>query len=141
MLIPQLLPNKIVAQLLILPIGRLWARTVPNINFFGAPLNPGPFSIKEHVLATIMASVGSGSAYATDIVAVQRVYYNQNYNFGCTSVQQVYDIPKQNHPCRSMDACYVHPTHRFLNRGHLPPLSGQPTFYEYVRISSKTIDS
>lgn len=29
-----------------------------------------------------MASVGSGSAYATDIVAVQRVYYNQTYNFG-----------------------------------------------------------
>ncbi len=29
-----------------------------------------------------MASVGATSAYATDIVAVQRVYYNQNYNFG-----------------------------------------------------------
>jgi len=29
--------------------------------------------------------VGSGSAYATDIVAVQKVYYNQNYNFGCRS--------------------------------------------------------
>ncbi|KAG7439560.1 uncharacterized protein BT62DRAFT_1013784 [Guyanagaster necrorhizus] len=29
-----------------------------------------------------MASVSSGSAYATDIVAVQWVYYNQTYNFG-----------------------------------------------------------
>jgi hypothetical protein len=29
-----------------------------------------------------MASVGAGSAYATDIVAVQRVYYNQTYSFG-----------------------------------------------------------
>ena len=28
-----------------------------------------------------MASVGAGSAYATDIIAVQRVYYNQVYNF------------------------------------------------------------
>lgn len=28
-----------------------------------------------------MANVGSGSAYATDIVAVQRVYYNQIWNF------------------------------------------------------------
>ena len=28
-----------------------------------------------------MATVASGSAYATDIVAVQRVYYNQTYNF------------------------------------------------------------
>src|SRR6266545_5646227 len=70
--------EKIVAQLLIFPIGRLWARVMPNVKIFGAPLNPGLFSIKEHVLATIMASVGAGSAYATDIVAVQRVFYNQN---------------------------------------------------------------
>jgi hypothetical protein len=28
------------------------------------------------------AGVGAGSAYATDIVAVQRVYYDQTYNFG-----------------------------------------------------------
>jgi hypothetical protein len=46
-------------------------------------LNPGPFTVKEHVLITIMASVGSGSAYATDIIAVQRVYYNQVFNFSC----------------------------------------------------------
>ena len=49
---------------------------------FGVQLNPGRFSIKEHVIITIMAGVGAGSAYATDIVAVQRVYYNQTYNFG-----------------------------------------------------------
>ena len=29
------------------------------------------------------ATVGIGSAYATDIIAVQRVYYNQVYNFSC----------------------------------------------------------
>lgn len=28
-----------------------------------------------------MANVGAGSAYASDIVAVQRVYYNQAWNF------------------------------------------------------------
>ncbi|KAH6903907.1 OPT oligopeptide transporter [Coprinopsis sp. MPI-PUGE-AT-0042] len=71
----------IVAQLLIFPMGRLWAKVVPNVKIFGGHLNPGPFSIKEHVLATIMSIVGAYSAYATDIVAVQRVYYNQNYNF------------------------------------------------------------
>lgn len=32
-----------------------------------------------------MGGVGVLSAYATDIIAVQRVYYNQNYNFGCES--------------------------------------------------------
>jgi hypothetical protein len=73
----------------------------------GISLNPGPFSIKEHVIITIMAGVGYGSAYAvspllstfdlvpffvvciddrndpsqTDIVAVQRVYYHQTYSF------------------------------------------------------------
>jgi len=64
-------------------MGRLWARVVPNVKVLGVELNPGPFTIKEHVLATIMATVGSGSAYATDIIAVQRVYYNQTYNFSC----------------------------------------------------------
>lgn len=43
---------------------RLWARFVPQIKIFGLSLNPGPFTIKEHVIITIMANVGSGSAYA-----------------------------------------------------------------------------
>ncbi|KAG0691921.1 OPT oligopeptide transporter [Suillus ampliporus] len=71
----------IVAQLLSFPMGRLWAAVVPNISVFGARLNQGPFTIKEHVLITIMATVGWQSAYATDIIAVQRVFYGQTYNF------------------------------------------------------------
>ncbi|KAK7065013.1 sexual differentiation process protein isp4 [Favolaschia claudopus] len=71
----------IVAQLLSFPCGRAAAAYLPNWRVFGVSLNPGPFTVKEHVLITIMASVGAGSAYATDIVAVQRVYYNQTYNF------------------------------------------------------------
>ncbi|EGO19602.1 hypothetical protein SERLADRAFT_453552 [Serpula lacrymans var. lacrymans S7.9] len=71
----------IVAQLLSFPIGRFWAAYLPQVQIFGVSLNPGPFTIKEHVLITIMASVGAQSAYATDVIAVQRVYYNQYYNF------------------------------------------------------------
>ncbi|KAF7301839.1 OPT oligopeptide transporter [Mycena indigotica] len=78
---PSITVTGIIAQLLSLPVGRLWARIVPNVTVFGVALNPGPFNIKEHVLITIMATVGAGSAYATDIVAVQRVFYNQTYNF------------------------------------------------------------
>ncbi|KAI0739693.1 OPT oligopeptide transporter [Daedaleopsis nitida] len=78
---PSVTINSIVAQLLSFPIGRLWARVVPNVKIFGIAINPGPFTLKEHVLITIMATVGYQSAYATDIVAVQRVYYNQIYNF------------------------------------------------------------
>lgn len=58
-------------------MGRAWARFFPRVKIFGVSINPGPFTVKEHVLITIMASVGAGSAYATDIVAVQRVFYSQ----------------------------------------------------------------
>ncbi|OBZ67243.1 Sexual differentiation process protein isp4 [Grifola frondosa] len=79
---PSVTVSGIVAQLISFPIGRAWARFMPKVKIFGIALNPGPFNVKEHVLITIMASVGAGSAYATDIVAVQRVYYNQIYSFG-----------------------------------------------------------
>ncbi|KAH7922249.1 small oligopeptide transporter [Leucogyrophana mollusca] len=78
---PSVTISSIAAQLLSFPVGRAWAKVVPNWRVFGVQLNPGPFAIKEHVLVTIMATVGAYSAYATDIVAVQRVYYNQMYNF------------------------------------------------------------
>ncbi|KAG9312692.1 OPT oligopeptide transporter protein-domain-containing protein [Chiua virens] len=78
---PSVSVSSYVAVLLSLPMGRVWAAIVPNWRIFGHSLNPGPFTIKEHVLLTIMATVGSGSAYATDIVAVQRVFYKQTYNF------------------------------------------------------------
>ena len=60
---PGLAPEE-VEQLVTYPLGCLWARTVPNYRIFGLSLNPGPFSIKEHVLITIMAAVGSETAYA-----------------------------------------------------------------------------
>ncbi|TDL15748.1 OPT oligopeptide transporter [Rickenella mellea] len=78
---PSVFIGNLVAQLLSFPVGRIWARVVPNYKIFGHQLNPGPFLVKEHVLATIMATVASGSAYATDIIAVQRVFYGQTYNF------------------------------------------------------------
>ncbi|KAF7334639.1 OPT oligopeptide transporter [Mycena venus] len=79
---PAVTVTSIVAQLLTFPLGRAWARLLPNVSILGVQLNPGPFTIKEHVIITIMAGVGAGSAYATDIVAVQRVYYDQTFNFG-----------------------------------------------------------
>ncbi|KAJ7596526.1 OPT oligopeptide transporter [Mycena floridula] len=71
----------IVAQLIAYPIGRAAAAYLPRCKIFGIEVNPGPFSIKEHVLITIMASVGSGSAYATGVLAVQKVYYKHSYSF------------------------------------------------------------
>ena len=43
------------AQLLAFPMGRVWARFAPRRPVFGVPLNPGPFTIKEHVRASHQA--------------------------------------------------------------------------------------
>ena len=43
------------------------ARICPRVTIFGYPLNPGPFTIKEHVVVTIMANVGAESAYAVRV--------------------------------------------------------------------------
>ncbi|KAI0794846.1 OPT oligopeptide transporter protein-domain-containing protein [Abortiporus biennis] len=78
---PTIVVSNLVAQLVSFPMGRAWARFMPRIRIFGISLNPGPFTIKEHVLLTIMAGVGYQSAYATEVIAVQRVYYDQPYGF------------------------------------------------------------
>jgi OPT family oligopeptide transporter len=44
-------------------------------------LNPGPFNVKEHVCITVMANVSVGGAYATDIIATQKYFYNQQLTF------------------------------------------------------------
>ncbi|KAJ3720197.1 OPT oligopeptide transporter [Lentinula guzmanii] len=76
---PSVEVTGIVAQLITYPIGRAAAAYLPHWKLFGLELNPGPFTIKEHVLIT--ATVGQASAYGTDIIAVQRVLYSQNYGF------------------------------------------------------------
>ncbi|EKM53153.1 uncharacterized protein PHACADRAFT_197581 [Phanerochaete carnosa HHB-10118-sp] len=78
---PTITVGQVVPLLVTFPIGRVLARIIPQWTLFGIHLNPGPFTIKEHVLVTVMAGVGATSAYATEIIAVQRVYYNQNFNF------------------------------------------------------------
>jgi hypothetical protein len=60
-------------MLLSLPICQAWARYLPNISFFGIPLNPGPFTIKEHVIITIMANVGAEPAYAVSVAPTWQI--------------------------------------------------------------------
>ncbi|CAA7266324.1 unnamed protein product [Cyclocybe aegerita] len=54
---PSITISGIVAQLVSFPIGRAFAAWLPNWKIFGVSINPGPFTVKEHVLITIMASV------------------------------------------------------------------------------------
>ena len=60
-------------MLLSLPICKAWARYLPNISFFGISLNPGPFTIKEHVIITIMASIGARAAYAVSVAPIWQI--------------------------------------------------------------------
>ncbi|KAK0599083.1 hypothetical protein LWI29_002191 [Acer saccharum] len=70
--------GSISAQILVLPIGKLMAATLPSKQIqvaftkWSFSLNPGPFNLKEHVLITIFASCG-----ARGISAVS----NQNPDF------------------------------------------------------------
>lgn len=76
------------AQVATLPIGRFMAKALPKTKFripgFGDrefSLNPGPFNMKEHVLISIFANVGSGTAYAIGIINIIRAFYHRNISF------------------------------------------------------------
>ncbi|KAF9960325.1 hypothetical protein BGZ72_007266 [Mortierella alpina] len=75
----------LVVQLISYPAGQFMARVLPSKTYrlfgFSFSLNPGPFNVKEHVLLTIMASCGAGTAYAVDIIVIQRVFYQQDFGF------------------------------------------------------------
>jgi len=74
-----------VVALISLPMGHFMAKVLPTRTFtlFGQSfsLNPGPFSIKEHILIGTMTAVNTNSAYAVDIVVLQRMYYNSHKPF------------------------------------------------------------
>ncbi|KAF9547798.1 hypothetical protein EC957_007744 [Mortierella hygrophila] len=74
-----------VVALLSLPMGHFMARVLPTRQFslFGwsFSLNPGPFSVKEHVLIGTMTACNTGTAYAVDIVILQKVFYHSDTPF------------------------------------------------------------
>jgi OPT family oligopeptide transporter len=75
----------ITAQLTCLPLGKALEKILPTTRFhtfgFVWSLNPGPFNIKGHVVITVMANLAANGAYATDIVATQKVFYGQQLSF------------------------------------------------------------
>ncbi|KAF9103886.1 hypothetical protein BGX29_002779 [Mortierella sp. GBA35] len=74
-----------VVALVSLPLGHMMAKFLPTteMNLFGwkFSLNPGPFSIKEHILIGTMTAVNTSTAYAVDIVILQHLYYNDKQPF------------------------------------------------------------
>ncbi|AAS50928.2 ABR156Wp [Eremothecium gossypii ATCC 10895] len=84
---PSMAVSTFVTSMLAWPLGRFWARWVPNVRIFGrfgGPfLNPGPFSLKEHALITVMGNIsfGGGAAYATDILLSMNMFYKRDYGW------------------------------------------------------------
>jgi hypothetical protein len=74
--------------LIIYPIGLICAKIVPAKKFrtFGIEwtLNPGPWTIKEHTVVTLMANVTTGYPYSTNALeALQaKPLYNHNMGWG-----------------------------------------------------------
>lgn len=68
--------------LVTLPLARWMAHALPDrtINLFGwrFQLNPGPFSVKEHVLIAVTVSSGATSAYASDIINIQELFFGEH---------------------------------------------------------------
>lgn len=68
--------------LVTLPLGRWLARMLPDreLSVMGwrLNLNPGPFSVKEHVLIAVTVSSGATSAYASDIINIQELFFGEH---------------------------------------------------------------
>ncbi|KAH7929731.1 OPT oligopeptide transporter [Leucogyrophana mollusca] len=64
-------------------IGFAMETFIPRRGFFRY-LNPGPFNKKENAFVIIMASAAANSALGTEVLAVQRLYYNITPNAGAS---------------------------------------------------------
>ncbi|KAJ2783838.1 hypothetical protein GGI15_002443 [Coemansia interrupta] len=75
-----------VVQLLSLPAGWIMSQVLPKHTFntfgFRWSLNPGPFSVKEHVLISIFANASTGTTYALDIIVARKFWIGPPLTFG-----------------------------------------------------------
>jgi hypothetical protein len=56
-------------------LGIAWETFLPQRGYFRY-INPGPFNKKENAFIVIMASAAANAALGTEVLAVQRLYYN-----------------------------------------------------------------
>lgn len=79
----QLYVSSVSAQIIVLPLGKLMAATLPSKPIYipftkwSFSLNPGPFNLKEHVLITIFANSGANGVYALHIVTSVKAFYHK----------------------------------------------------------------
>lgn len=78
--------SSVCAQIVTLPLGKLMAATLPKKVFhvpmtnWSFSLNPGPFTLKEHVLITIFANAGAAGPYAVNIITIVKAFYGRGIN-------------------------------------------------------------
>jgi len=77
---PSIFLSDLVILIISLPLGKAFA-CLPKYRILGCDINPGPFTVKEHVVITMMANVASQGAYATDIFATQQIFYGQTIGY------------------------------------------------------------
>ncbi|KAK4794730.1 hypothetical protein SAY86_012724 [Trapa natans] len=79
----QLYISSVSAQIVVLPLGKLMAATLPTkriripLTGWSFTMNPGPFNLKEHVLITIFANSGANGVYALHIVTSIKAFYHR----------------------------------------------------------------
>ncbi|KAJ2786084.1 hypothetical protein H4R18_000116 [Coemansia javaensis] len=75
--------NLLIVQLLCYPLGVAMAWALPRRTWrtfgYAWSMNPGPFTIKEHVLVSLMSNTSAFMALTVDIFAVLRLYYNPSF--------------------------------------------------------------
>ncbi|KAJ2394230.1 hypothetical protein GGI23_004770, partial [Coemansia sp. RSA 2559] len=75
--------NLLIVQLLCYPmgVGLAWILPKRTLNSFGYrwTMNPGPFTIKEHVLISLMSNASAFMALTVDVFAILRLYYNPSF--------------------------------------------------------------
>ncbi|AEO69734.1 uncharacterized protein THITE_43241 [Thermothielavioides terrestris NRRL 8126] len=80
---PAIVLTSSVAQLFLYPCGRLLEFILPDWGFtWGGKrisLNPGPWTFKEQMLATIMVNVSYSSAYVFWNIQVETIYYKDTW--------------------------------------------------------------
>ncbi|KAJ2632590.1 hypothetical protein H4R22_001154, partial [Coemansia sp. RSA 1290] len=75
--------NLLIVQLLCYPMGvaMAWALPKRTWNLFGYKwtMNPGEFTVKEHVLISLMSNASAFMALTVDVFAVLRLYYSPEF--------------------------------------------------------------
>ncbi|KAL9659896.1 hypothetical protein QQ045_024706 [Rhodiola kirilowii] len=77
--------TQVSAQIVVLPIGKFMAATLPTTKYkffkWTFTLNPGPFTMKEHVCITIFATSGANGVYAVYIVSIVKALYHKKLHW------------------------------------------------------------